>query len=197
MSGKVAAPLLNIISLINEVDLYKEWIPFLKVAKEVTGQGIRKVVHLLMDLPWPVAKRECHIFGYSADDLEGSGSIIIFMRDCTPDDLEAMGSSALSPLDSVAIRAKIKLAGMLLKPTTETETTVTMLANVDPCLASVPYWLLNMVTRNAMPMMFSLFSSLSTNIEGTEHARRIQQDTNKFYSEVRARLAARGWGPRP
>lgn len=40
-SGTVRAPLLNIIALINEVDLYKTWIPFLKFAREIGGQGIR------------------------------------------------------------------------------------------------------------------------------------------------------------
>ena len=44
-----------------------------------------------------------------------------------------------------------------------------------------------------VPFADSLFSSLATNIEGSEHQRRIQQKGNDFYAEVRGRLEARGW----
>lgn len=94
MSGTMQAPLLHIIALINEVDLYHTFIPFLKFAKQLAGKGIRcvravisqfrfmlffalyrKVVHLSLDLPWPISERELLIYGYSADDLEGSHQI--------------------------------------------------------------------------------------------------------------------------
>lgn len=45
-----------------------------------------------------------------------------------------------------------------------------------------------------MPCRRSLFSSLASNIEGSEHSKRIQQKSDDFYAEVRGRLAARGWG---
>lgn len=77
------------------------------------------------------------------------------MRDCTPEDLSLLSPSLASPLTPSLVRARIRLAGLVLRPLTPTETEVTMLANVDPCLASMPYWLLNFATRNAMPMMFS------------------------------------------
>ncbi len=41
LQGIVNGPLFNIVALANEVDLYGTWIPFLKVAKQVTGSALR------------------------------------------------------------------------------------------------------------------------------------------------------------
>ena len=134
-------------------------------------------MHLSIDLPWPISERELLIFGYSADDLDGtslatqrhrvrltctldSGCVYVFMRDCTPEDLSLLSPSLACPLTPSLMRARIRLAGLVLRPLTPAETEVTMLANVDPCLASMPYWLLNFATRNAMPMMFSYGAAL-------------------------------------
>ena len=41
MIGVVNSPLFNIVALVNEVDLYRTWIPFLKVAKQISGTDLR------------------------------------------------------------------------------------------------------------------------------------------------------------
>lgn len=106
-------------------------------------------MHLSIDLPWPISERELLIFGYSADDLDGtslatrhrvrltctldSGCVYVFMRDCTPEDLSLLSPSLACPLTPSLVRARIRLAGLVLRPLTPAETEVTMLVWVMVC----------------------------------------------------------------
>ena len=77
---------------------------------------------------------------------------------------------------------------MLLEPLSDKKTKVIMIANADPKLNYLPYSLVNMVVRQLAPMMFSLFSSLSAHVEGTEYEKRIQGNENNFYGDIKGRL---------
>lgn len=102
-----------------------------------------------------------HVFFIFFSFPLASGRMFVFMRDCTLEDLSSFTPPLASPLSPSLVHPRIQLAGLVLRPLNATSTEVTMLANVDPCLASLPYWLLNFATRNALPLMFSYVSRCS------------------------------------
>lgn len=63
-----------------------------------------------------------------------------------------------------------------------------MIGNVDPQLAYIPYWLINLCTTSLAPTVISLFGSKAKNIDSTPHAERLRVTKKAFYDEVKRRL---------
>lgn len=51
-------PLLQLLVLIAEADLYKVWVPFMEDSREIVGAGYRKIVYVKVGLPWPFEPRD-------------------------------------------------------------------------------------------------------------------------------------------
>lgn len=63
-----------------------------------------------------------------------------------------------------------------------------LIGNVDPQLAYIPYWLVNLCTTSLAPTAVSLFGSKAKSIDSTPHAQRLKVTKKDFYDAVRARL---------
>ena len=63
-----------------------------------------------------------------------------------------------------------------------------LIGSVDPQLAYIPYWLVNLCTTSLAPTAVSLFGSKAKNIDSTKHAERLRVTKKEFYDGVRVRL---------
>ena len=53
------APIFNIITIAVEIDLLKEWVPFMRVSEFIGEKSLfRKMAHWVIKLPWPFSARE-------------------------------------------------------------------------------------------------------------------------------------------
>lgn len=58
----IDAPLLNLLSLLAEVQLFKDWIPFMRLSDlEGEKSPFRKLAHFICKLPWPFKAREIYL----------------------------------------------------------------------------------------------------------------------------------------
>lgn len=48
----------QLLVMIAEADLYKEWVPFMETSREIVGSGYRKIVYIKIGLPWPFEARD-------------------------------------------------------------------------------------------------------------------------------------------
>lgn len=62
IEGIINAPLINIMALLAEVDLFNEWVPLCKESKLVGEfSHLRKLAYFKHNLPWPFTQREMYI----------------------------------------------------------------------------------------------------------------------------------------
>lgn len=64
MEGVINAPMINIATILGEVELYKCWLPITPVSdvlKDLTP--MRKLVYIKNDLQWPCWNREMFVEG--------------------------------------------------------------------------------------------------------------------------------------
>lgn len=92
LDGKVASPAFNVLAVLMEVDMYQNWIPTImgiglkKLDLLLDLDRYRKLVHVDMALPWPIANRDANMVGYGVDMLS-QGRILAVARsyECAPE----------------------------------------------------------------------------------------------------------------
>ena len=84
--------LVPFLSVLNESELYKSWLPNwtmprLRVRRSdklsQTGR-CSQVVLVTVDLPWPFSSRECVLDAWGVDDIDASGDICVLVDSMTP-----------------------------------------------------------------------------------------------------------------
>ncbi|OEH75509.1 hypothetical protein cyc_03420 [Cyclospora cayetanensis] len=87
IEGIVAAPLLCILSVLNEVDHFINWVPYFtrpfklglrKVDNQRLGR-VDQMVHLHIDFPWPFTSRDACFEVFAVDDFERNSQIVVKM----------------------------------------------------------------------------------------------------------------------
>lgn len=87
LEGIVAAPLICILSVLNEVDLFSTWVPYFttpfklglrKVDNEKLGR-VDQMVQFHIDFPWPFANRDACFEVFAVDDFERNSQIVVKM----------------------------------------------------------------------------------------------------------------------
>lgn len=204
IKGVLNVPLFNLAAVINEIDLYVDWVPFLKESREtVELSKYRRGVYSLFALPWPLSNRDMVVYGYGVDMLAEQSQLMIVIRSIGAGyggDGEGLAGGihaerlvAASPAeDASAVRMDFKIAGFLLSPVTATSTHLTVLSNVDPRMSIVPYFLLNFVTKQLAGILIGKLESLAAGIESDPRSKYLERIANKphIYQDIRERVAA-------
>jgi len=184
IEGIIPAPLFNVLAIIYEVDLYITWWPLLREVKQVKEiSKFRKVVYMRAELPWPMWHRDVLFYGYGVDNLDIDQSAVIMVRSVNEEESKVFPI----PVPNHHVRMDCKFGGMLARPISPTETKVTLLSNLNPHLAIVPYALLNMITRQFSYLLLNTLKQLATNIKGTEYEKRIQMNKD-IYDDAKQRI---------
>jgi len=184
VEGTIDASILSILVIIYEVDLYKSWWPMIlesKVIQEITIY--KKYVYLTSWIPFPMQTRDVCLFGSGVDILEND-TIVISVHSCEKDfniakdeadhddknkDEEKKDGGKEEEVNDhhnhlntpeKTVRMTISLCGIKLVPTSKTKTSVVCIVNCDPKLL-VPYWLLNMVTKQFAPKVYETLEALA------------------------------------
>jgi hypothetical protein len=165
ITARVRAPLFNLLAVVYEVDLYSEWMPRVKQARQLhAASRFEKTVHLELEAVWPVANRDCVVDGFGVDKLAEEGALLVVL-------VQAAGE-ALSPAEGV-VRALVHVGGFRLTRVSPEETGVEMVLNVDPCLPVIPHWLLNWATGHVLHWLFLRMERAAAFEEDSEYGRRV------------------------
>ncbi|CBZ56327.1 Homology to unknown gene, related [Neospora caninum Liverpool] len=87
IEGDVEAPLEAILSVLNEVDLFKNWVPYFSRPfklglREVVSTSLGRVdqiVQFHVDFPWPLSNRDALFEVWAVDDFERNSQIAVKM----------------------------------------------------------------------------------------------------------------------
>ncbi|KAL6047522.1 hypothetical protein QOT17_021566 [Balamuthia mandrillaris] len=189
IKGKMRCPILNILAVINEHTLYDRWIPLLAECRLIEQVSLyRKAIYMRGALPWPFAHRDACVFGYGVDMLEDEGMVLAVVRDCKSDDLRT--SEVPAATNSSYVRSEVKIAGFVLRPISENESDIIMMANADPKFNYLPYSLLNFGTKVLSFKMFAMLEEQCKSIdnEGPNDYKEKMEASPLIYGELRSRL---------
>jgi hypothetical protein len=196
------APLFNILAIINEVDLYVDWVPFLKISREtLVLSKYRRGAFFHFGLPWPLSDRDASIYAYGVDMLQDRNMMTVLVRSIG----EGFGADgagqtggiyAQQLLDAApasaagAVRVDVRMSGGLLKPLSPTSTQLILIANANPQMAIIPYWLLNFVTKQLGGVLVSKLEGFAQDLDRNPTSKFRQRIAEKprIYADIQARV---------
>ena len=195
--GVLDCPAFEVLACVNEIDLYKTWIPTVaESAILLPVSDYKRIVHLKMNPPspisWVVSNREMVLYGYGVDAME-ENKLLAIARSVVPSDVEKLREKfedfATPPETPDRVRMHCHLAGLLFEPMGPTKTRVAVMSNADPKM-HLPYGIINMATKNVAHMMFVYLKNQAYNLKTAangEYAKRINANGG-LYDNIRQRL---------
>eukprot|EP00475_Leptophrys_vorax_P012256 TRINITY_DN18670_c0_g2_i1.p1 TRINITY_DN18670_c0_g2~~TRINITY_DN18670_c0_g2_i1.p1 ORF type:complete len:265 (-),score=84.72 TRINITY_DN18670_c0_g2_i1:65-859(-) len=178
ISALVRAPLFNLIAVVYEVDLYGNWMPRLKYARELALLSkFQKIVQLEINSVWPIANRDSVIEGFGVDFTQEDALLVV---------IQSVGDyvqvEVPEPEESV-VRATLNIGAFYIKYISEEETQIYMILNFDPKLPVIPDWVLNFATGQVLQWIFYFMEKAAKFDDSSPYAEKIR--TNPVYDHAR------------
>ena len=200
--------LVPLLSVLNEVDLYQDWIPSFnvprfgirrsRVLKETGHRQCNKILQVLCDVAWPFNPREALLRATAVDDIDESGFILVRLRTLP------IGADGVVPPPARNV-TRVDFEGAFLfrscpkdhpvlkqskKKYTEPLILVTFKLFCDSKMRGVPMSIVNFVTRTAIGNMWSMLLEVADGVRNKKrpaHEREIASKTD-FYAWVASRI---------
>ncbi len=190
LDGDVDAPVFILLSMLHEVDMFHKWIPtysFLGLGlAELVSQPspTELLVHLTVNVPWPFKKRYCffHCDGIDCmDDVKSPQIGVIFKN---------LDSEEQYNIVDDAVKTKFfSPSGVLLTPVGDGRTKLQVVVNLDPQIALIPEWLIDIAVRNfAYLIVLQIRKAVDIVKSDPEYTRRMLDPENAFYNHVKRRI---------
>jgi len=178
----IEAPLLNILTLINEHTMYHHFIPIIDKCYMIHQEtAFSKLIFLAVKSPWPFATRECCLYGKGTDNLLEDSSIFLEVHDCDQTTYWDKNVTFPEPTPN-NVRITVD-AGCILTAVENNKTRIQVVVKIDPKLDYIPLWLLNFCTRHLTYLIFSMFRDKAVRLDD-----KLYQDCRakypEFYAEV-------------
>ncbi|KAL8438099.1 hypothetical protein ACSSS7_000464 [Eimeria intestinalis] len=193
LEGIVAAPLICILSVLNEVDLFSNWVPYFTTPfklglREVTNERLGRVdqvVQFHIDFPWPFANRDACFEVFAVDDFERNSQVVVKML--TLDDQQRTPRQKMTiPPPGRRVERIVVDGSLVIRPLTPTSSSLSLLWH-ENCRMRVPLMMADFVTKLFARSAFQAFrKTCESAIEGPWKVRRAE---NGFlYSFIQQRL---------
>mmetsp|Transcript_7473 Transcript_7473/g.11076 ORF Transcript_7473/g.11076 Transcript_7473/m.11076 type:complete len:352 (+) Transcript_7473:1779-2834(+) len=211
--GKVNAPLTNCLAIFYEIDLYKEWVPRMDCSRIVhQPSNYRYYCYYSWNMPLTISNRNCLTYGYGVDELDKEGSIYVFIKSYTLDNLLKMRLKNQTTVKKdilqenkdiikeendnfhLATPNHIELdchfAGFKIKALSQTSCEISIISNVDPKLSFIPYWIQNLAYGYAGPYVIEKIRSIASTIpERIDFQKRMNITRKDIYDDLKKRVS--------
>lgn len=160
--------LINLVSIMYEVNYYCKWYPFCHVSETLDQPGkAKKCVHMIVNLPI-IKDRDFLIYGFGINRLRENGTILILCRGIQEDSGIFQREFKQTKTDKY-VRGEILIFGFEIKVITTTRVVLRGLCNADPKISFIPQNVINFVSEKFAGDMFMKFIKVANNYEGSEY----------------------------
>jgi hypothetical protein len=162
VEGMVDAKLLNVLAVFYEVDLWKLWVPSIPIMGLRTAtmledySAIKFTVHMVVNIPWPIATRDMMIRVQGVDCMDtsetdddpGSARQVVVLLNST--DSFWKGGDVPGPGNS-DVRMDVDIGALILTPQAinggGTGTHLSIITRINPKLDYIPTSLINVASK--------------------------------------------------
>ena len=156
-----------------------------------------------MFMPFPLANRECIMYGKGANRIYHNGTILVTAQSLSLQNdpsltswLEEVQRDPRRPEGLVEI--KVHYYGFEISPISPNELSLRVVMMVDPRIPLIPDSMVNFASRKMGEDMIGKLLTLSRDFSGTQYEQRLKNTENKeFYNWIRGYVAdyfdRKGW----
>jgi len=186
MEAEIDIPLINMITLIYEVQLWPLWIPFLNKTQEI--QAIHrgaKMYYLEANLPFPLSKRDMHVYGTGLNRLYENGTVLVIAKSIDHDNAFFERHNAKKIENPKSVNIELSMGGFEIQPLGPGRIKFTGVANGNPNFAWLPDSVLNFVIRKGSGLMFNWMVKHAKTYKGSAWEKETQKPEKKeFYDWI-------------
>lgn len=221
VEGTVDAPLLDLLALLHEVDLWTTWVPKLigmglrAATIVVEASPLQPIIHATFHLPWPFSDRDTVLAAEVVDCMDGVGAcsrqqIVIlldsdearthFPSECVARIPDSGPNKRVDLVGSALVLTPVKAVGAV--DDGATEPTVFGLASDRTQLQvlmcgrvdlSLPSWLLNVgIDTMTCLVLYCVCRQAARICQMPAYQERLESPDGRFYEVLRPRLGAAG-----
>ena len=190
LDGEVDAPLFILLAMLHEVDLFHKWIPTyaflgLEFATQIAHPSPTELlVHLSVNVPWPFRNRYCffHCDGIDCMDDTEEAQIGVIISNRT--------NEAEFNISPTGVKTHFHPpSGILLTPLDDGRTRVQIVVNLDPQIALIPEWLIDIAVRSLAYLIILQFRKAVEIVKSDpEYHKRMTSQDSDFYNHIKRRI---------
>mmetsp|Transcript_22560 Transcript_22560/g.29537 ORF Transcript_22560/g.29537 Transcript_22560/m.29537 type:complete len:432 (+) Transcript_22560:118-1413(+) len=183
----------SVLVLLNEIGLYKRWLPFVEGAEELERQSrCSSIAWVKIWSPPPLKPRDLCVHGRAIDGLDEDGCTVLILKAVNEEEL---GLERPSQAQKNTVRMEMKITVIQFIPVERNKTRIRTLSYADPQLpfTDVPSWLLNFICSNMARIGLKMWEShgqaIAQKKKGkSEHHRKRMKENPEFYQWMEERV---------
>eukprot|EP01004_Peranema_trichophorum_P005332 NODE_4195_length_1209_cov_42.752302_g3697_i0.p1 GENE.NODE_4195_length_1209_cov_42.752302_g3697_i0~~NODE_4195_length_1209_cov_42.752302_g3697_i0.p1 ORF type:complete len:342 (+),score=57.19 NODE_4195_length_1209_cov_42.752302_g3697_i0:53-1078(+) len=203
VEGWVEAPLLHILALLCEIDLWpswftmSSWVVALRKAHIISQpRPTNLLCYLAASMPWPIAGRDICLEVQAVDCMdpeeEYARQIVVLIESVT-----SFPGAQVPPEDKTYVRTWMKSSGIILTPAlpnenesgaTSQRTHVQLVYCADPKMAYMPVWLMNMFMRNMVFVFLPAMRHKAKQVSRSEEYKKRIEGNPELYGFIKRRM---------
>ncbi|KAJ1604798.1 hypothetical protein OJ253_3465 [Cryptosporidium canis] len=170
IKSEIKCKLLNLLTILNEVELSNMWVPYMSYSKCFYNfSRVSKLVQQIYDLPWPIGQRENIMFCFGVDTLREHNCIMISCGDPQTTNNKFFGVKIPDPPPKVP-REKCSYLLFILTPSDVDKDTTTLEMFSSFCVTKyVPVKLTSFLIKRMTKKMYVDIASLASNLNGSPY----------------------------
>lgn len=170
IKSEINCKLLNLLTILNEVELSNMWVPYMSYSKCFYNfSRVSKLVQQIYDLPWPIGQRENIMFCFGVDTLREHDCIMISCGDPQSSSNQFFGVKIPDPPPKVP-REKCSYLLFILTPSEHDKDFTTLEMFSSFCVTKyVPIKLTSFLIKRMTKKMYVDIASLASNLSGSPY----------------------------
>jgi len=183
MEAEIDVPVLHLISMINEVELWKLWNPLMNKTAEVgVIHRAAKVYYVEYGLPYPLSNREIHLYGVGVNRLYENGTVLIMAKSVDEDNQFFAKHGFTKYQHKGAVNIDVHLGGFEITPLSRSKCLLRGVTNINPKFDWIPGGLMNWILKKGTLQMVDKIASGAKNFKGGPWEKEINSERKRdFY----------------
>ncbi len=181
--------IIDLVSIIYEIENYKKWCPFTKISENINQIGkAKKIAYFIVNIPI-ITNRDFLIYGFGINRIKENGTVLLLSRSINENSNCFLNEFNLK-INNEFVRGEMPIFGLEMKKINENKIHIRGLADVNPKLKFIPQFIIDFLTVRIAEVFLLKFIDIVKNYRGSEYENKNPSDIDKqFYDFIQKELS--------
>ena len=181
--------IIDLISIIYEIENYKKWCPYTNISENLSQPGkAKKCAYFVLDIPI-ITNRDFLVYGFGINRIKENGTVLLLSRSIN-EDSNCFKNEFNMKKNSNYIRGDMPIFGLEMKQINKNKIHIRGLADVNPKLNFIPQFIIDFLTVKIAEVFLLKFIDIVKNYRGSEYENKNpSQIDNEFYNFIKKELS--------
>ena len=181
--------IIDLISIIYEIENYKKWCPYTEISENLSQPGkAKKCAYFVLNIPI-ITNRDFLVYGFGINRIKENGTVLLLSRSIN-ENTNCFINEFNMKKNSKFIRGDMPIFGLEMKQINHNKIHIRGLADVNPKLNFIPQFIIDFLTVKIAEVFLLKFIDIVKNYKGSEYENKNpSQIDNQFYNFIKRELS--------